>query len=197
MNIDKKLTKRELDDKLLFLIHTANQSGYAYDDGDFIKSEKEDNKVFVINIRGCTLGRGESLGNYKVYDKMFKFGKDNFIDTVNSIKKNKPKYSDVIENILMWSDGVQDNLLEYRFIDSALTDFYDGIDNDLIINTSHYFDYDTKPLEDDSVFEDCYLCFVLFGDDYNIEIQILEVDEDAYNYYQNVYFESKPINGGC
>lgn len=197
MSTDKKLTKKELDDKLLYLMHTANQSGYVYDDGEFVRNKEEDDKVFVLNIRGCTLGRGESLGNYKVYDKTFEIDKSNFINTISSIKESSELDLEVIESILMWSDSVQCDISEYRFIDTILIDFYHNQKDDKAMDIRYYLNYDTKPLEDDSVLQDCYLSFIIFGGQYNVEIQVLEIDEEHYDYNKNVYFQSKPINGSC
>jgi len=102
MDYNKELTN--LYNQQQKLIQEAEENGYIYDSKNNTFN-KQDELIYIIHISINTLGSGESLGKFEIYDKVFQVD-EKF--ALNSSKINN--LDDFMEDILFfknWDDDFE------------------------------------------------------------------------------------------
>jgi len=93
----------KIDNEKSRLINKAEENGYIYDaeNNTFIKQDK---LIYVIHISINTLGAGESLGKFEIYDKVFQVDEE---FALNASKINN--LEEFMEHVLfykVWDDDI-------------------------------------------------------------------------------------------
>ena len=121
MNYNNELIK--LHNQQQKLIQEAQQNGYIYDSKNNTFN-KQDELIYIIHISINTLGSGESLGKFEIYDKVFQVDERlaNIASKINNLE-------DFMEDVLFYKDWDNDFLKCSIFDEVHLSDwFYCHID---------------------------------------------------------------------
>jgi len=102
MNYNNELIK--LHNQQQKLIQEAQQNGYIYDSKNNTFN-KQDELIYIIHISINTLGSGESLGKFEIYDKVFQVDERlaNIASKINNLE-------DFMEDVLFYKDWDNDFL---------------------------------------------------------------------------------------
>jgi hypothetical protein len=113
MDYNKKL--KTLNKEKEDLIEQAKKDGYKLIDKELIKSKY----IYVIHITMNTIGAGESLGQFELYDKMFKVDED----FVKKAKRTKD-LDEFMEEVIFIKDWDDDFRKASIFEDIQLSDWF-------------------------------------------------------------------------
>ena len=92
MDYNNELIKLRLKEKQLH--QQAEENGFTYDSLNK-KFIKQDEQIYIIHIAINTIGGGESLGKFEIYDKVFQVDEE---FALNALKINN--LSDFMDNVL-------------------------------------------------------------------------------------------------
>lgn len=89
----------DFNDKLKSLILEAKNKGFSLNKEtlSFENNVKEDS-VRILHVRGCSYGEEESMGNYEIYDKIFKLDAAIYNEIIEA-KDEYETYEKICENI--------------------------------------------------------------------------------------------------
>lgn len=129
MNYNEELSK--LKERKHKIIENAEENGYTYDAiNDILKIQSE--QIYVIHISINTLGCGESLGHFELYDKTFQIDEKFALDS-----SNVSSLEDFMEEVLFSTEWDEDFVKSHVFEYVPLSDwFYYTTEN------SHYGGYE-------------------------------------------------------
>lgn len=136
--------------------------------------------VKVINFRGAMIGAGEDIGDYEMFDVLWKLTDKEYNDLINSTKNN---IYELLNNIINNHDN--NHYLKHLKIINDLN-YYDIL----------YFDKDKTcfcyPCE-------LYVCLgIKYGDEIydgiNISLKLLNVPVEVYNEFKNVCIRRCPLD---
>jgi len=100
------------------LMQEAKENGFIYDsiNRKFIKKEEQ---IYIIHISINTLGSGESLGKFEIYDKVFQVDERlaNIASKINNLE-------DFMEELLFYKDWDNDFLKCSIFDEVHLSDWF-------------------------------------------------------------------------
>ena len=156
------------------LMQEAEENGFIYDsiNKKFIKQNEQ---IYIIHIAINTIGGGESLGHFEIYDKVFQIDEE---FALNVIKINN--LSDFMDNVLFIKDWDKDFVRCSVFEQVELSNwFYFDMEK------SHYKDYEN------------IITFRFAYNDYmmgNVTImkcksEILRMHKSIYHYSKNYVME--------
>jgi len=96
MDYNKELTN--LNNQQQKLIQEAQQNGYIYDSKNNTFN-KQDELIYIIHISINTLGLGESLGKFEIYDKVFQID-----ERLANIALKINNLEDFMDNVLFYKE---------------------------------------------------------------------------------------------
>lgn len=170
MNNKEELIKRK--EKLTIELNKIKEELDMFDQGT----------VRVINFRGATVGSGEEIGNYEMFDVLWLLSDEEYKDLMNV--KNDDAIYEVLNNII---DNHDDGKLDRLNIIDDLFNIYDVL----------YFDK-----EKTYNYYSCELD-VRFGFKYNnhdiaswteVSLKVLNVPVGVYDNFNNVCVSSYPLD---
>jgi len=121
MDYNKELTN--LHNQQQKLIQEAEENGYIYDSKNNTFNKQEE-QIYIIHISINTLGSGESLGKFEIYDKVFQIDERfaNIASKINNLE-------DFMEDVLFYKDWDNDFIKCSIFDEVNLSDrFYHTTD---------------------------------------------------------------------
>jgi len=92
MNYNNELIKLRLKEQQLH--QQAEIDGFTYDNINK-KFIKQDEQIYIIHIAINTIGGGESLGHFEIYDKVFQIDEEFALSALNNCN-----LSDFVDNVL-------------------------------------------------------------------------------------------------
>ena len=117
MDYNKELTN--INNQQQKLIQEAQQNGYIYDSKNNTFN-KQDELIYIIHISINTLGSGESLGKFEIYDKVFQID-----ERLANIALKIDNLNDFTDDVLFYKDWDYDFLKCSIFDEVHLSDrFY-------------------------------------------------------------------------
>ena len=138
MDYNKELTK--LHNQQQKLTQKAQQNGYIYDSRNNTFN-KQNESIYTIHISINTLGSGESLGKFEIYDKVFQ------VDEKFALNASKiSNLEDFMEDVLFYKDWDNDFLkctvfdevnLSDRFYHNTNRSCYKNYENIIIFSFSY------------------------------------------------------------
>jgi len=100
------------------LIQEAEENGYIYDSKNNTFN-KQDELIYIIHISINTLGSGESLGKFEIYDKIFQVD-ERYASNASKINN----LEDFMEDVLFYKDWDNDFLKCSIFDEVHLSDWF-------------------------------------------------------------------------
>jgi len=167
MNYNNELIKLRLKEKQLY--QKAEDNGFIYDSLNK-KFIKQDEQIYIIHIAINTIGGGESIGNFEIYDKVFQVD-ENFALNASKIDN----LEDFMEDVLFYKDWDNDFLKCSIFDEVHLSDWF----------------YHTKDKSAYDKYENIITFSFSYIDSTMGNVTIIKCKPEILNTHKNVYHYTK------